>query len=328
VDKMTVVMPVYNAEPFLRQSLDSVLGQDYPNWECIAVDDGATDSSGRILDEYAARDPRFRIVHKKNGGEGSARNAATPLITGDLVTYLDADDCLCPYALSAIAEIHAETRFDVMRYELRQVSSHAGAVWPSVARHAYERIDYHACGESPFRFCALGCATVVTCEIARQVPWPDLREGADLVFVLDCLMRADVTVRTREQYVDYLVHPNSISHRLSAHLLEGTCEYIPLMLEKADAYGMREDMWQASRAHVREMMLRKMFGSWKLMESREERESVRMAYWRAMERLAERSDVFSAMERGIVKRVARGNSDLLAGLALVLPYRIRRKFVR
>ena len=65
--KISVVVPVYNAERSIRGTLESLVGQTLSDWECICVDDGSTDGSGAVLDEYAARDPRIRVIHKPNG---------------------------------------------------------------------------------------------------------------------------------------------------------------------------------------------------------------------------------------------------------------------
>ena len=72
--EISIIIPVYKAEKYLRRCLDSVLSQTLSNWECILVDDGSPDQSGAICDEYAAKDSRFRVIHKPNGGVSSARN--------------------------------------------------------------------------------------------------------------------------------------------------------------------------------------------------------------------------------------------------------------
>lgn len=97
----SVIIPVYNAEKYLRPCLDSVLNQSDPDWECICVDDGSSDLSGQILDEYAGRDSRFKVIHQSNGGEGVARNTGLAAATGDWITWLDADDL---YRFDRLAE--------------------------------------------------------------------------------------------------------------------------------------------------------------------------------------------------------------------------------
>ena len=91
--QVSIIVPVYNVEKYLRNCIESVQHQTYPNWELILVDDGSPDKSGEICDEYARRDDRIKVIHKKNGGLSSARNAALDLPPkGEFVTFLDSDD--------------------------------------------------------------------------------------------------------------------------------------------------------------------------------------------------------------------------------------------
>lgn len=90
--KFSIIVPVCNVAPYLRECLDSVLAQTFPDWECICVDDGSTDGSGAILDGYAAKDARFNVVHQANRGVSAARNSGLGLAKGDWVTFLDGDD--------------------------------------------------------------------------------------------------------------------------------------------------------------------------------------------------------------------------------------------
>lgn len=89
---VSVIIPVYKAEKFLRRCLDSLLNQTFQKWQAICIDDGSPDSSGKILDEYAARDTRFVVIHKKNAGVSAARNDGIKSADGDFIHFLDADD--------------------------------------------------------------------------------------------------------------------------------------------------------------------------------------------------------------------------------------------
>lgn len=93
---ISIVIPVYNVASCLAECLDSVIGQTMRNLQIICVDDGATDRSPAILDEYAAKDARIMVVHKQNGGVSSARNAAYPLIRGKYTLFVDGDDSIEP----------------------------------------------------------------------------------------------------------------------------------------------------------------------------------------------------------------------------------------
>ena len=90
--KVSVIVPVYNVEPYLPRCIDSILAQTYTDFELILVDDGSPDNSGAICDEYAAKDPRIRVIHKENGGVSSARNAGLDVATGEYVAFVDSDD--------------------------------------------------------------------------------------------------------------------------------------------------------------------------------------------------------------------------------------------
>lgn len=102
--KFSIIIPVYNVEPYLRDCLNSVLHQSFTDWEAICVDDGSTDRSGVILEEYAAKDSRFKILAKSNGGLSSARNTGMDTAKGDYILFLDSDDWLELSALETIAK--------------------------------------------------------------------------------------------------------------------------------------------------------------------------------------------------------------------------------
>lgn len=100
--KVSIILPVFNAERFLSVCLDSVLRQTYRNWELIAVDDGSRDSSLDILRSYAAKDPRIQVVEKDNEGVSIARNIALQKATGEYVYFVDADDVVFPQGLEIL----------------------------------------------------------------------------------------------------------------------------------------------------------------------------------------------------------------------------------
>lgn len=100
---ISVIVPVYNTEQYLRRCLDSIADQTYKNLEIICIDDGSVDASGAILDEYAAKDARFKVIHKPNGGQAAARNDALDIATGDYIANVDSDDYLELHAYETVA---------------------------------------------------------------------------------------------------------------------------------------------------------------------------------------------------------------------------------
>lgn len=104
----SIIIPAYNVAPYLRECLDSVLAQGFENWECVAVDDEATDEGPRILDEYAMKDRRMHVIHQKNKGEGGARNAGIAAAKGEWIFFLDGDDIMANGALKCLARLIAD----------------------------------------------------------------------------------------------------------------------------------------------------------------------------------------------------------------------------
>lgn len=114
---VSVVVPVYNVEAYLRECVDSVLAQTIQDLEIILVDDGATDGSGRMCDAYAARDPRIRVIHQANGGLSAARNTGLDAAKGKYVYFLDSDDCIVPHAMEALRDLAEKEWADVVFFD-------------------------------------------------------------------------------------------------------------------------------------------------------------------------------------------------------------------
>ena len=89
---ISIIIPVYNTEKYLRRCLDSIVAQTYKDFECILVDDGSTDGSGMICDEYTKRDSRFKVIHKENEGVSAARNDGVSAASGEWIAFADSDD--------------------------------------------------------------------------------------------------------------------------------------------------------------------------------------------------------------------------------------------
>lgn len=111
--KVSIVIPVYNSAKYLRECIDSVLAQSFSDWEVVAVDDGSSDDSPAILDEYAAKDSRIKVIHKANGGVSAARNDGLAAACGEYVLFVDSDDWLNADALQVLFEATSDGAVDV-----------------------------------------------------------------------------------------------------------------------------------------------------------------------------------------------------------------------
>ncbi len=110
--KVSVIIPVYNTAEYLPKCLNSVINQTYPHLEIIAINDGSTDNSKPLLENYAQKDPRLKIINQKNQGLSAARNAGLKIASGDFITFVDSDDLIEPQMiekmLAAIEKTHAD----------------------------------------------------------------------------------------------------------------------------------------------------------------------------------------------------------------------------
>lgn len=105
---VSIIVPVYNAENYLKECLDSILIQTYDNLEIVLLDDGSTDSSGKICDEYESKDRRIKVLHTDNHGIATARNTGISIATGEYICFVDSDDIVAPTYVQALYETAAK----------------------------------------------------------------------------------------------------------------------------------------------------------------------------------------------------------------------------
>lgn len=119
---VSVIIPTYNNERQLPRCIDSLLAQSYGSFELIAIDDGSTDGSSSLLDAYAERDARIRVIHKKNGGVSSARNAGIDDAKGKFITFVDGDDAVDPSYLEYLVGALRQDGTEISACSLRRVT--------------------------------------------------------------------------------------------------------------------------------------------------------------------------------------------------------------
>ena len=115
---ISIIIPVYNVEKYLRRCLDSVLNQTFQDWQAICVNDGSPDNSATILEEYAQRGSRFVVVTKKNGGSSDARNVGVKRAQGEYILFVDSDDFIHPQTLELMVDIAKSKKADMAMFDL------------------------------------------------------------------------------------------------------------------------------------------------------------------------------------------------------------------
>lgn len=206
----SIIVPVFNAEKYLKPCLDSIMAQTCCDWECICVDDGSVDSSRAILEEYAGRDLRIRVIHQVNAGPGPARNRALDIAQGEWLLFVDADDLVAPHMLQTILEI--EHGADIVRLGLK--------------RFIEDAAFFDLAKNRPVSECAVKSFDAQTYQLYMD-GWPqfayrrgivaELRIkpyllGEDNVFKQEYFARAKTIVWSDILSYGYRTNPNSLTH--------------------------------------------------------------------------------------------------------------------
>ncbi len=181
---VSIVLPIYKVEAYLRKCLDSLMRQTYTELEIILVDDGSPDSCGLICDEYARKDGRFVVLHKENGGVSSARRAGLKICTGRYVMFVDPDDYLAEDAVQLLYERLLADGSDMavgkfaLLYENGDIERPLQSLWAERSVCAKEDI---LCRDGGFDrlFVSLGCKLYKK-ELLDGIEFPPLKVGEDL----------------------------------------------------------------------------------------------------------------------------------------------------
>lgn len=241
--KISVVIPVYNVEKYLRQCVDSMLAQTLPAWEIVLVDDGSSDGSPAICDAYAQGHPNVKAVHKQNQGLGMARNTGIEHATGDYIVFIDSDDFCSPDFLEKIEGTRCRTNSDTCkscfdRVDLEGVFLSAQRIESGTFEGEAIRGELLArmIGSAPGKKDALpmsACCTLYSMEIIKThaLRFVSEREwiSEDILFNLEYYQYAKRVVLTDYIGYHYRTNPNSLTTR-----------YLPDRFEKCLAMVRKE----------------------------------------------------------------------------------------
>lgn len=118
---LSIIVPVYKAEKFLRECVESILAQTFRDYELILIDDGSPDASGKICDEYALKDNRVKVIHQQNGGASAARNRGVAASKGKYIGWVDADDRIAPEMFDKLVRLIKEYRADIAECQYTEI---------------------------------------------------------------------------------------------------------------------------------------------------------------------------------------------------------------
>lgn len=211
---VTLIIPAYNCENYIEQTLQSVINQTYRNIEILLVDDGSTDTTGKICDVYSKKDERVVVYHKENGGQASARNLALADAKGEYLAFADSDDILALNYIETLINL-------AIKYNSDFVQCGYSKFWDQIPEHAYEEkndIAVLPSSEALKEFCYQRKITPAPwCKIIKRSTWGDIRFPVgmgyeDYAIIYKVLGNAQKIVCSSTGIYLYRIHNSSTQH--------------------------------------------------------------------------------------------------------------------
>lgn len=252
---ISIIVPVYNVEKYLRQCIESILAQSYKNIEIILVDDGSKDRSGDICDEYKIKHPNIKVIHKENAGLGFARNSGLKLVGGKYVTFIDSDDWASQELIEHLYKAMIENSVDFCKSGFQHVRNNGEIV--SVKRYqntlfegnkAAKELLPRMIGSAPQRHDSLEmcvCGVLYNTEIIKEnkIEFPSERVliSEDLVFNIDYLQYANGACSIDSVDYNYRMNDESLSRSYRADRFIASTYFYKEMKKKLEGLGYGTD---------------------------------------------------------------------------------------
>lgn len=226
---ISIILPIYNGQRFLREALDSVRSQTYSDFECICVDDGSSDDSREIIRRVSEEDSRFRLIAQANQGVAVSRNRGIEESKGDYITFLDQDDALAPDALRRMLSVAKDSGCEVVAAKINEFygeclpaneNCNSGTV--SISESPFE--DFFGVGKKP-------CVTVAVWgklyakKVLENIVFPAGVFGADdYVFTARLFSTIDRYAQVDERLYLYRMHPDNVTMQMPMRYIMGTLQ--------------------------------------------------------------------------------------------------------
>lgn len=246
--EVSVIVPVYQAEKYIRQCIESILSQTFTDFELILVDDGSRDNSGQICDEYAMEDERVRVIHQKNTGVSDARNNGIARANGRYVCFVDADDRIENTMIEHCVFCIKENDADILRH------GHITELWKDgkcVSKEKKTAPDFakaltrRQIAENIEQFWQ-NCSNYVwnyffKKEIIKQIKFPDIKVSEDHIFVLNALRKCEKICFLKEEPYHYCMRMGSSANRWQETGIECQLDMISACRHFMDGFGIKEE---------------------------------------------------------------------------------------
>lgn len=230
---ISIIVPIYNSEQYLEKCINSIVNQTYKKLEIILVDDGSTDSSGKICDEYAQNDNRIRVIHKKNGGQQDARSAGIALANGTFMGFVDSDDWIDADMYENLYQNIGSSdlvtsglwRYDKSGARNKVVDALEAGVYDAQSEHFCENLIVFKGNTEGGMFGGIlnnvwnklfKTSMVKECDVFTNV---NIKYGEDLLFTIVYALMCKKVVVTHECYYHYQYNSSSISYKKNLDFL-------------------------------------------------------------------------------------------------------------
>ncbi len=244
--KLTVIVPVYNVEKYLRECLDSLLNQTFDDFNIVCVNDGSTDSSLEILEEYKSKDDRITVISQDNLGVSKARNAAMGHITGEYTYFMDSDDVIEPDAFETLYKIAEDKALDFVIFKIINFDDETGEKQPnkyydmpylkeSVGEDIFSHADIDP--HDVFRIAVTPASKFYRSDLIKDLRFPENLIFEDNVFFIESFFKAERVYFYDEYLSNKRVRKGSITHSPDASFMD----YIAIsdkLIEVAKQYGL------------------------------------------------------------------------------------------
>ena len=236
-EKITIIVPVYNVEKYLRECIDSIINQTYKNIEIILVDDGSKDKSGAVCDEYAAIDSRIKVIHKKNEGLGFARNSGLEITDGEYVTFIDSDDKADSDLIQSLVDCVKDSACDTCIGGFKRITEDGEVTFKEnygnklfTGSDVYNNLFARMLGSSPEKHDAIKMSVwnvLYSVKIIKEnnLRFPSEREfiSEDIIWNSEYFKYSQKAMLTDSTAYNYRITPSSLTQKYKPDMLGKIC---------------------------------------------------------------------------------------------------------
>ena len=250
----SLILPVYNVADYLHRCVQTILDQEFQNYEMILVDDGSTDESPEICDEYARQYAHIRVIHKENGGLSSARNAGLEQARGQYIWWIDSDDWIEPGALSCLYETSKHAGADIVKFNYYRLEKEKKAMVSNSGPGLYTGAQKEQLMDQAFcsagKFCLSAWSHLYRLDFLKKHPTPFVSErlvgSEDYLFTLSVYLHAEKILVLRDCLYVYEMRQGSLTQTYKKDLPERYA----LLYEKLNAYYQEHGMLEAYQGRI------------------------------------------------------------------------------